>query len=115
MHFEKWKVLNDESQLEHIKEASKIKPVLIFKHSTTCTISLMAKKKFENSWKENLDAYYLDLLTYRSISNKIADIFQVQHESPQVLLIFEGVCIYDESHLDISSEEIEHSAAIAMK
>jgi bacillithiol system protein YtxJ len=111
MSFENWKVLNDESQIEQIIEASIERPILIFKHSTTCSISMMAKKRFENSWTDKIDAYYLDLLSYRSISNKVSETFKVHHESPQVLLISKGECIYDESHLDIDAKVIMEEAA----
>jgi len=34
----------------------------------------------------------------------------VSHESPQVLLIKNGNCVYDESHGGIQMEEIEEQA-----
>lgn len=103
-----WNNLTDESQLEQIKKLSAQKPQLIFKHSTRCSISSMAKNRLERStMPEGLDFYYLDLLKYRSISNKIETFFNVPHESPQVILIKNGECTYDESHSGISMDEIE--------
>jgi len=59
-----------------------------------------------------LDFYYLDLITYRALSNKVADQYDVSHESPQILLIRNGKCVYDESHLGISMDDIiEQSSA----
>ena len=52
------------------------------------------------------DFYYLDLLNHRTISAKIAEDFNVYHESPQILLIKNGECVYDESHSGIRMEDI---------
>jgi len=101
-----WTQLNSLEQLNQMKNASGYS--LIFKHSTRCSISMMAKRRFEMDWDsipDNTPLYFLDLLTYRDISNKIADLFQVHHQSPQMLLIKDGECILEASHSDISTEE----------
>lgn len=108
-----WKDLNDEKQLEQIKALSSTTPQLIFKHSTRCSISSMAKSRLERSiMPEGIDFYYLDLLRYRDISKKVETDFNVNHESPQVLLIKNGECIYDESHSGISMDEIVEKVQI---
>lgn len=79
-------------------------PIVIFKHSTRCGISSAAKKRVENSdafTNDVFSIYYLDLLAHRDISNKIAETFQVQHESPQILFIKNGKCVYHTSHGEI--------------
>jgi bacillithiol system protein YtxJ len=102
-----WIILTDEHQLESLKELSTQKAQLIFKHSTRCAASSMAKSRLErNSPPDNVDFYFLDLVRYRQLSNKIAEIFAVAHESPQVLLIKNGECVYEESHSGITMEEI---------
>lgn len=107
-----WKVLTDESQLQSIIEKSKSRPVAIFKHSTRCSTSSMVKLRLERSAQpEHIDFYYLDLLQYRGISNRIAEMFSVYHESPQLLLIKGGECIYDESHHAIYMDDIIEQAA----
>jgi bacillithiol system protein YtxJ len=108
-----WIPLNNEAQLDNIKEKSTVRPQLIFKHSTRCSISSMALSRLERAKQpESLDFYYLDLISHRHISNKIAELFQVHHESPQVLLIKNGECIYDESHSGIRMEEILEEAGV---
>ncbi|MDN4166246.1 bacillithiol system redox-active protein YtxJ [Cytophagales bacterium LB-30] len=101
-----WKKINSVEQIEEIKKASAENPVLIFKHSTSCSISAMALNRLERTWtdaaSEKVSPYYLDLLAYRPISSQIAQEFGIEHQSPQVLLIKNGVCIYDESHYGIS-------------
>lgn len=107
-----WIPLTSESQLEQISEQSKNKPQVIFKHSTTCSISGMALGRMERSEApEGIDFYLLDLKQYRNISHQIADKFQVHHESPQVLLIKQGECVYDESHYGISMDELVEQSA----
>lgn len=107
-----WIALTDEEQLEIIKQESEKQPIAIFKHSTRCSISSMAKMRLERAeTPQNISFYYLDLIRYRSLSNKIADLFKVHHESPQVLLIKNGECVYDESHNGIDMQDIADQAA----
>ncbi len=100
-----WIELQDLSQLNELKEHSFTQKIIIFKHSTRCSISNMALRVFENSFdfeNENYKSYFLDLISFRNISNEIATQYQVTHQSPQVLVIENGVCIQNESHEDIS-------------
>ena len=105
-----WMVLNDANQLDLILEASKEKPVVVFKHSTRCSISRMALKQFENAFdlEDKITPYFLDLLTYRPISNEIASKFEVMHQSPQIIVIKNGRAIFDASHSDIDAEELKN-------
>ncbi|HCN82547.1 MAG TPA: bacillithiol system redox-active protein YtxJ [Sphingobacteriaceae bacterium] len=101
-----WIMLQSFEQLSAIKAAKGYS--IIFKHSTRCSISMMMKKRVEMDWDilpENVNVYFLDLISYRNISNGIVDIFQIHHESPQLLVIRDGECIYESSHGEISIEE----------
>jgi bacillithiol system protein YtxJ len=105
-----WNKLERIEQIEQIKTDSQRVPCLILKHSTRCNISSIAKYRLEDDWDfepEQVSAWYLDLLAYRPISNYLSEHFTVHHESPQILLISQGECIHDASHLDISVEEIK--------
>jgi len=107
-----WIALTSNEQLENIIASSKQQPVVIFKHSSRCGTSDMVKMRLERSKQpENIDFYYLDLIRYRDISNNIAEVFNVYHESPQILVIKDGECIYDESHHAIYMDEIKEQAA----
>lgn len=105
-----WKELTDLSQLDEITELSKNQPVLIFKHSTRCSISAASLNRLERKWDDTkahkLEAYYLDLIANRDISNAIEQQFGIYHQSPQVLLIQNGECVYDNSHFGISFYEV---------
>lgn len=109
-----WIHLTDEEQLKSLISKSSAKPQVIFKHSTRCSISSVAFQRLQKAQQpDGIDFYYLDLLAHRSLSNKVAEVFKVHHESPQVLVIKEGKCIYDESHLGISMSDITESAKAA--
>lgn len=100
--------LTDESQLEDIIKISSEKPVLIFKHSSRCGISSMVLKRFENKISnEEKDYYLLDILNYRNISNLIAGKFQIQHQSPQLLVIKEGQVFANDSHFGVLDVNLE--------
>ena len=101
-----WIALKDLGQINEIITISEEKPVVIFKHSTRCSVSRMALKQFENEFnlQDKMDAYFLDLIENRAISNEIAKKFDVMHQSPQLLLIKNGKCIYNISHSDIDAE-----------
>ncbi|MCF8459917.1 MAG: bacillithiol system redox-active protein YtxJ [Flavobacteriales bacterium] len=102
-----WKTMNSERQIAEIVELSHEKPQLIFKHSTRCSISSMAKSRLEREWNlENLEPWYLDLIAFRNISNAIASQLGVHHESPQAIVLKDGVVVYDASHNSISVSEI---------
>ena len=98
-----WITLNDINQLDEIIAESKFKPVIIFKHSTSCSISRMALKGFERDFNfgDEVLVYFLDLLNFRDISNKIAAVFDVIHQSPQILIIKDGNSIFNASHENI--------------
>ena len=107
-----WIPLNNLEQLKSIGEAEGYS--VIFKHSTRCSVSMMAKKRFEHDWDaipEGTNVYFLDLISNREISNTIAQQFNVYHESPQILLIKNGECIYETSHGEISAEDLAEQIA----
>ncbi len=105
-----WIDLTSIDQLLEIQEQSKITPVVIFKHSTRCVISRMVLREFERSFPEKGSScclYFLDLLAYRDISNKIAATFQVFHQSPQLIVIKNGEAVYNASHNEIKANAIK--------
>lgn len=104
----KWIELNDINQLGEIANASQTRAQIIFKHSTQCNISadaLAEMNRFEG------EAWYLDLLAHRDISNQIAEQFQLRHQSPQVLVIKNNEVVYHESHWRIKAELVQEASA----
>ena len=102
-----WIHLTEEEQLKHIISKSQLRPQVIFKHSTRCSISAVALQRLQKTTQpSDIDFYFLDLIAYRALSNKISSKFNVYHESPQILVIKNGECVYDESHGSITMDEI---------
>ena len=108
-----WIHLTDEEQLEQVLTRSQIRPQVIFKHSTRCSVSAVSLQRLQKvSQPADMDFYFLHLLTYRNVSKKVTQVLGVHHESPQVLLVKNGDCVYEESHMGISMNEIvEHAYA----
>jgi bacillithiol system protein YtxJ len=109
----KWIKLESESQLSEIQQKSHSENVLIFKHSTRCSISRTALDRLERNWNQeevkNVQPYYLDLIAYREVSNGVARHFDVEHQSPQVIVIKGGQSVYDRSHFDIDFQSIKEA------
>lgn len=104
-----WHHLDSESVFSTSLFSNHIKSLFFFKHSTRCSISLMAKRSFEGGYQfseEQVVPYFLDLLNFCSLSNKLATDFGVSHESPQLLLVKDGKCIYHASHSDIDADAL---------
>lgn len=104
-----WNQLTDLGELQEIITRSEAQPVVIFKHSTRCSISRMALKQFENEFdsEAKITPYFLDLLNHRDVSNEIATKFNVQHQSPQIVIIKNGVSVYNASHSDIDAADLK--------
>ncbi|NRR92593.1 bacillithiol system redox-active protein YtxJ [Winogradskyella undariae] len=107
-----WQALTDISQLDTIAEKSKSKTQVIFKHSTRCGISSMVMKQFVSDYNLdiNIDLHYLDLLSYRNVSDEIGYKFQVMHQSPQLIIIKNGVVVSHTSHGAINEVDLERYA-----
>lgn len=102
-----WKILENENDLDLLMNESFSKPQIIFKHSTRCSISAMAKGRLDRFDGEDTAVFhYLDILRFRPLSNLIADKFHVHHESPQALIIRSGECTYAPSHWEIDPMDI---------
>jgi bacillithiol system protein YtxJ len=109
-----WIALKNPDQLEVLRAESRNQPIIIFKHSRTCSISNTALNRLERNWKEeemsSVKSYYLDLLSYRELSRSIADLFDVEHQSPQVIVLKNGEAVFHRSHFDIDFASIKNAA-----
>ena len=104
-----WQALTEVSQLDTITEKSTGKTQLVFKHSTRCGISRMVMNQFESAYQLDLNAdlYYLDLLNCREVSNEVGCKFQVMHQSPQLIVIRNGVVVAHASHGAVNEVDLE--------
>lgn len=101
-----WIPLHSTTQLHTILKQSKNKPQIIFKHSNRCGISSMVIRQFTNAYnftESDFDLYYLDILSYRNVSDEVSYELQVMHESPQLLIIKNGQVVMHASHGSINA------------
>lgn len=100
-----WNELSDLGQLDQIRQESSEKAILIFKHSTRCYTSRTVLDRLQRHWNaadmQTVKPYFLDLIRYQEISEQIANVYNVRHESPQVLVIRDDKSFYNESHFGI--------------
>jgi bacillithiol system protein YtxJ len=105
-----WTMIQTEEELNQAIASSSEKPSVFFKHSTRCSISSMALNRFENSFSADnsrCNLYFIDLIGYRAISNEIAEKLNVQHQSPQVIVVDNNEVVYTGSHSGIDTQKIE--------
>jgi bacillithiol system protein YtxJ len=103
----KWIPLKTEAHLQDILDRSATTPQLIFKYSSRCSLSDMIKERLEmEETPPAIHFHFLDLIRYRALSDKITKDLAIRHQSPQVLLIRNGVCVFEESHMAIRMEDI---------
>ena len=110
-----WKKLENLAQLSEILSESYVKPQLVFKHSTRCGVSLHVLDTLESEGEklnQSLDTHYLDLLSYRNISDAIASDWGVFHQSPQVIVIENSKVIHHATHYTISAAKILQSLSV---
>lgn len=103
-----WQELTSLAQWAEVLQQSWQTPVAVFKHSTRCSISSMAKSRLERDWQgnePNFPVYYLDLIRYRDVSNAIAQDTGIEHQSPQLIVIKNGEATYNDSHNTISARQ----------
>ena len=100
-------LISNANQFLEINEVSLKKTVIIFKHSTRCGVSSMVLSRFEKTmeqYEDDIAFYFLDLIKYRGLSNEIAQFYNVKHQSPQILVIKNGMLKTHHSHYDIVSK-----------
>lgn len=108
-----WIALESIEQLDDLDRESSQAPVLIFKHSSRCSISGAARARLERAsghqFNDSIKSYFLDLGRYPVISKAIEMRYDVQHESPQILLIRDGASVFSASHFEIEARTIEQA------
>ncbi|MFZ6051176.1 bacillithiol system redox-active protein YtxJ [Halocola ammonii] len=105
-----WHFIQDTEDLQNAMDLSYQQPVMIFKHSTRCPVSFMAKRKVESSWSFDDDAvipFFLDLISFRQLSQEIATTLKVEHQSPQIILLKDGQASFHASHHSIDTDDLK--------
>ncbi|MFN5223127.1 MAG: bacillithiol system redox-active protein YtxJ [Bacteroidota bacterium] len=100
-----WQQISGASELEGLLSTSDT--VILFKHSERCVVSRMAKRSFEAEYDGATPVYLVNVIEERPISNQIAQVTHITHQSPQVLVIKGGQCVFHVSHDHINAEEVK--------
>jgi bacillithiol system protein YtxJ len=103
--------LGQDQDFEELLEQSKTDPVLIFKHSTQCSISGHIHADFVDFEENNPDLRcgLVLVVENRRLSNAISQHFGIRHESPQALLIKDGRVVWHASHWSITAESLRQA------
>lgn len=102
-----WHPLKDSDDFKSWVEQSHIKPVVIFKHSPQCSLSGLIKSRIESSLLPDFtNLGYVDVIQHRSLSQLIESQLSERHESPQILILHHGDCVWAEDHLAIEPDEV---------
>lgn len=105
-----WETLSSPEQLDTLQAQSVEQPVLIFKHSTRCSVSSMALNRLQRATATLQEAGFrlvlLDLIRHRALSDQVAERLGVIHQSPQVIVLRDKKPVYDASHTDIQPDTL---------
>lgn len=105
-----WNHLTSVEEVNKLDEESQHHPLLIYKHSTRCSICTAAiariERKFTESDAGKLKPFYIDVLKSRDVSNLIAEKYGVEHQSPQALVIHKGKCVMVLNHMEINYDDL---------
>jgi len=113
-----WKPIHTADELAAVQQAASQKPQVLFKHSTRCSISAMAKARFERAWTTEddarFDAHLIHVVENREVSNQVAEALDVHHESPQLIVLHHDEVLLDQSHGEIALDEVREVIAARM-
>lgn len=103
-----WTDIESVEQLEDLITSSKENVLLFFKHSTRCPISSFALRRFEGDWNEDskAGAFFIDTLAHRDVSDALSRLSGISHQSPQVLVMKDGMVLHHASHEQIDANKI---------
>jgi bacillithiol system protein YtxJ len=104
-----WIEVNSIDELNQAIASTEEKPGLFFKHSTRCSISSMALRRFESKWEktDNCTLYFINLIAHGDVSHALSEKANITHQSPQAILLQNEKAIYDASHNGISAGDVQ--------
>jgi bacillithiol system protein YtxJ len=99
----KFRLIADTKALNNLLANSKQKPVVIFKHSNSCPISAAAYREMQQLEDE---VVLVEVQSAREVSEELADITGIRHESPQVIVFRDGKAVWNASHFRVNAREV---------
>jgi bacillithiol system protein YtxJ len=95
--------ITDTKAFEELLTRSKERPVVIFKHSMTCTISASA---YQQMARFEGEVALVEIQRARELSREIEDRTGVAHESPQVIVLRNAQVVWHASHSKVEAEAV---------
>jgi len=95
-------IADKETFAELLKQSAE-KPVVVFKHSTTCPISAGA---YEEMTALDYPVNIVTVQTAREVSDEIEVRTDVEHHSPQVIVLRNGKAVWNTSHWKVKAEAV---------
>ena len=95
--------IDDHATLENLISDSTQKPVIVFKHSTACSISSRAYREME---KLEGQVNILEVQSAREVSRELANRTGIRHETPQVIVLRDGKAVWNASHFDVKAADV---------
>jgi bacillithiol system protein YtxJ len=106
---EPFRPLTSSSEWEEALSQSEEAPVLVFKHSATCSLSAQAHDEVEALAQESdVPVYKVVVQNHRSVSNAVADTLGVRHETPQAIVLDDRTSVFDTSHREVTTETLRN-------
>lgn len=106
----KLNTLSDIAALDAVIAESRERPVVIFKHSRTCGISCEAFDELHAHLAEAPSGASYNLITvqsHRRLSDEAEARLGVRHETPQVILLRDGLPVWNASHFRITADALK--------
>lgn len=95
--------VGDSNELENLLNNSNERPIVVFKHSTSCPISAAAYREMQAL---DTEVVLVEVQSARDVSRQLADITGVRHESPQVIVLRNGKAVWNASHYQVTAREV---------
>ena len=97
--------LSSDADVDLALSASHVTPVIVFKHSESCGASWMAEASLAEG---PLPAPVRRLVVqgHRGVSDRLARLLGVRHESPQVFILVDGRAAWHSSHAGVTRDRV---------
>ena len=101
--------LRTQQDFERILEESHRHPVVVFKHSTQCSLSEGALDELNTFVDENQEIVcgMLLVIESRPLSDEVEERFGIRHESPQAFVVVDGQPVWNASHRHITTRALQ--------
>jgi bacillithiol system protein YtxJ len=107
------KEMTEQHDWQACLDASQVKPVFVFKHSTRCPVSGAARNRVVEYEAQNsgngVDIRMVKVIENRPLSNAIAEALGVRHQSPQIILVKDRAAVWSASHGEVRGDRLQEA------